>query len=125
MKKFLRKFRYGEKGFTLIELLVVVAILGVLAAAHDRSAGREGLSLDGGSPLRHPHLDPRLQGLDDGPGGPGSPGKEPRHLRLVEGGLRHRLGCPRLRGAGDGLGPHALDVECKGQAPGGHARPRD
>ena len=32
MKKFLRKFRYGEKGFTLIELLVVIAILGVLAA---------------------------------------------------------------------------------------------
>jgi len=32
MKKFFRKFRYGEKGFTLIELLVVVAILGVLAA---------------------------------------------------------------------------------------------
>lgn len=32
MKKFLGKFRYGEKGFTLIELLVVIAILGVLAA---------------------------------------------------------------------------------------------
>jgi type IV pilus assembly protein PilA len=32
MKKFLKKFRYGEKGFTLIELLVVIAILGVLAA---------------------------------------------------------------------------------------------
>ena len=32
MKRFFRKFRYGEKGFTLIELLVVVAILGVLAA---------------------------------------------------------------------------------------------
>ena len=32
MKRFLRKFRYGEKGFTLIELLVVVAILGFLAA---------------------------------------------------------------------------------------------
>ena len=32
MKKFFRKFRYGEKGFTLIELLVVIAILGVLAA---------------------------------------------------------------------------------------------
>ena len=32
MKKFFKKFRYGEKGFTLIELLVVVAILGVLAA---------------------------------------------------------------------------------------------
>jgi type IV pilus assembly protein PilA len=32
MKKFLRKFRYGEKGFTLIELLVVIAILGILAA---------------------------------------------------------------------------------------------
>ena len=32
MKRFMKKFRYGEKGFTLIELLVVVAILGVLAA---------------------------------------------------------------------------------------------
>ncbi len=32
MRRFIRKFRYGEKGFTLIELLVVVAILGVLAA---------------------------------------------------------------------------------------------
>jgi len=32
MRKFMKKFRYGEKGFTLIELLVVVAILGVLAA---------------------------------------------------------------------------------------------
>jgi type IV pilus assembly protein PilA len=32
MKRFIRKFRYGEKGFTLIELLVVVAILGILAA---------------------------------------------------------------------------------------------
>ncbi|MFC2007572.1 type IV pilin protein [Chloroflexota bacterium] len=29
MRKFLKRFRYGEKGFTLIELLVVVAILGV------------------------------------------------------------------------------------------------
>lgn len=32
LKKFIRKFRYGQKGFTLIELLVVIAILGVLAA---------------------------------------------------------------------------------------------
>jgi len=32
VKKFFKKFRYGQKGFTLIELLVVVAILGVLAA---------------------------------------------------------------------------------------------
>lgn len=32
MKRFLQKFRYGEKGFTLIELLVVIAILGILAA---------------------------------------------------------------------------------------------
>ena len=32
MKRFLRKFRYGEKGFTLIELLIVIAVLGVLAA---------------------------------------------------------------------------------------------
>jgi type IV pilus assembly protein PilA len=32
LKKFFKKFKYGEKGFTLIELLVVVAILGVLAA---------------------------------------------------------------------------------------------
>lgn len=32
MKRFIKKFHYGQKGFTLIELLVVVAILGVLAA---------------------------------------------------------------------------------------------
>jgi type IV pilus assembly protein PilA len=32
LKKFFKKFQYGQKGFTLIELLVVVAILGVLAA---------------------------------------------------------------------------------------------
>lgn len=32
MKRFLRRFRYGQRGFTLIELLVVVAILGALAA---------------------------------------------------------------------------------------------
>ena len=32
MKRFMKRFRYGEKGFTLIELLVVVAILGILAA---------------------------------------------------------------------------------------------
>ncbi len=32
LKKFFKKFQYGQKGFTLIELLVVVAILGILAA---------------------------------------------------------------------------------------------
>ena len=32
MKRFLKRFRYGQKGFTLIELLVVVAILGIIAA---------------------------------------------------------------------------------------------
>ncbi len=32
MKRFMKRFRYGEKGFTLIELLIVVAILGILAA---------------------------------------------------------------------------------------------
>jgi type IV pilus assembly protein PilA len=32
VRRFMKRFRYGEKGFTLIELLIVVAILGVLAA---------------------------------------------------------------------------------------------
>ncbi len=32
MRRFMKKFRYGEKGFTLIELLIVIAILGILAA---------------------------------------------------------------------------------------------
>ncbi len=32
MKRFMKRFHYGEKGFTLIELLIVVAILGILAA---------------------------------------------------------------------------------------------
>lgn len=31
MRRFMKRFRYGEKGFTLIELLIVVAILGILA----------------------------------------------------------------------------------------------
>jgi len=32
MKKFFKRFRYGQKGFTLIELLVVIGILGAIAA---------------------------------------------------------------------------------------------
>jgi len=32
LKRFGKKFNYGEQGFTLIELLIVIVILGILAA---------------------------------------------------------------------------------------------
>jgi type IV pilus assembly protein PilA len=40
VKKFLKRFRYGQKGFTLIELLVVIGILGAIAAIVVPNVGR-------------------------------------------------------------------------------------